>query len=232
VLLVVCLLVYLLPSGLLAGGLLIAGMGLFYWAQKEGRWLHPGAWLGAVAGFGLLVGSLVMGHLFQELDISYLTILTGFGMAGAPVGILSLGVGLMRLLLPGYAGGLLVQMRRLQREQALRRAASESGTGSERYLETLAQTLDSRFEDVGLHLKYAEALFARGRHQAAAVEARLLLGQDPYHFNGNLLLANAYHALDLWDDAIQVCDRYLAVSGYCFEFSELREQSLRKRGVA
>jgi hypothetical protein len=30
------------------------------------------------------------------------------------------------------------------------------------------------------------------------------------------------------DDCVAVCDDYLAVSGYCFEFSELREQCLRR----
>jgi hypothetical protein len=77
-------------------------------------------------------------------------------------------------------------------------------------------------------LKYAETLFARGRVKEAAVEARLLLDQDAYHFNGNLLLANAYHALGLLEDCLEVCDRYLAVSGYCFEFGELREQCQRR----
>src|SRR5207253_5392839 len=57
-------------------------------------------------------------------------------------------------------------------------------------LQALEQALDSRFEDVGFHLKYAEALFARGRVKEAAVECRVLLHQDAYNFNGNLLLAN------------------------------------------
>ena len=62
----------------------------------------------------------------------------------------------------------------------------------------------------------------------AAVEGRLLLRQDPYNFNGNLLLANAYFQLELLDDCVTVCDNYLQVSGYCFEFSELREQCQRR----
>src|SRR5205807_120174 len=98
------------------------------------------------------------------------------------------------------------------------------GTTSERYLDVLRATLDTRFRDVGLHLKYAEALFARGRVKEAAVEAELLLYQDPYHFNGNLLLANAYYTLGLRADCAAACDRYLAVGGYCFEFSELLKQ--------
>jgi hypothetical protein len=90
--------------------------------------------------------------------------------------------------------------------------------------------VDRRFEDVGLHLKYAEAHFARGDARAAAAEARLLLLQDPYHFNGNLMLANAYYALGLYADCLTVCDEYLAVSGYCFEFGELAQQCRGRLG--
>jgi hypothetical protein len=90
--------------------------------------------------------------------------------------------------------------------------------------------VDTRIEDVGFHLRYAEILFARADHRAAAVEARLLLVQDPYHFSGNLLLANAYAALGLWDDCLRICDEYLGVAGYCFEFGELRQQCLGRLG--
>ena len=47
-----------------------------------------------------------------------------------------------------------------------------------------------------------------------------MLIQDPYHFNGNLLLANSYAALGLWNECLAVCDDYLSVTGYCFEFSD------------
>jgi hypothetical protein len=89
----------------------------------------------------------------------------------------------------------------------------------------LRKELDNRYEDVGFHLKYAEALAARGDDRGAAIEARLLLVQDPYHFTGNLLLAQSYLRLGLRADCRRVCDDYLAVAGYCFEFAELRTQS-------
>jgi hypothetical protein len=152
------------------------------------------------------------------------------GVAGIVVLVLGFVAYVTYLFLPVIAGALYATRRRLQREQVLRNAALADGTGSDRYLNALRDALESRFEDVGLHLKYAEALFARGRVKEAAVEARLLLRQDPYHFNGNLLLANAYHALGLAEDCVAVCDAYLAVSGYCFEFSELREQCQRRLG--
>ena len=118
------------------------------------------------------------------------------------------------LLLPAAAAAVYVRLRRLQREKSLREATLEGTSGSEGYLGMLRSALDYRFADVGFHLKYAEALVARGRHADAAVEARLILVQDPYNFNGNLLLANLYYTLGLYDDCA-VCERYLAVSG-CF----------------
>jgi hypothetical protein len=111
----------------------------------------------------------------------------------------------------------------------MRRAALESGEGPDQYLATMQGFLDDRFEDVGFHLKYAEALLARGRVKEVAVEAKLLLKQDPYNFNGNLLLANAYYALGLYEDCAGACAAYLAVAGYCFEFSELQQQCARKQ---
>jgi hypothetical protein len=130
--------------------------------------------------------------------------------------------------LPVIAGALFAGLRRLQRERLLRDLAREEGPASERYLEALRDSLESRYEDVGLHLKYAEALYARGRLAEAAAEARLLLRQDPYNFGGSLLLATAYHALGLDRECVELCDAYLGVSGYCFEFGDLREACARR----
>jgi Protein kinase domain len=250
VLIVVCVLLYLLPGGLLSGVLLLAGMVLFYRAQKDERWGRPVAALATLAAIVVLACFVVLRYGFSRWDLSvpnlllvnpglrdslvkefldFLGPLLG-GVTMTVVGILVVVLYVLYLFLPVMAGALYATMRRLQREQVLRDAALADGTGSDRYLQALRDALDSRFEDVGLHLKYAEALFARGRVKEAAVEARLLLRQDPYHFNGNLLLANAYHALGLPEDCVAVCDAYLAVSGYCFEFSELREQCQRRLG--
>jgi hypothetical protein len=45
------------------------------------------------------------------------------------------------------------------------------------------------------------------------------------------VLANAYFTLGLWEACVEVCEDYLAVAGYCFEFSELKDQCARQ-GVA
>jgi hypothetical protein len=129
---------------------------------------------------------------------------------------------LFSFFIPVIAAAMYGRIRRAKREQALIKAALDGRTGSDEFLTLMRTMLNTRFEDVGFHLRYAELLYARGDHRRAAVEARLITVQDPYHFNANLLLANAYYALRLYRDCVRVCDDYLAVAGYCFEFQELR----------
>ncbi len=227
-----CVGVYFLASGLLSGLLLLGGTALFFVAQRDDSGprrrvvLLTGLSYLVLGGYVLLVYTRFSRY---NPNIFTLIFLVGRGTwAALLVGVVVLLYWISLLVLPIAAGALFAGLRRLQREQVLRDLAREGDAGSDRYLQTLRQALDSRFEDVGLHLKYAEALFARGRVVEAAAECRILLRQDPYHFNGNLLLANAYHALGLDAECVELCDRYLEVSGYCFEFTELRQQALRR----
>jgi serine/threonine-protein kinase len=225
---IVCALVYLLAGGLLARGLTIAGMILFARTQARPRGTRASRVRGNLGACALLGVGLLWPFFFPLMDVSPVTmflatkklesVLPSYSPGPVMLAILGVATVLVTLVvffLPVIAGAVYAALRRLDRERALT---------------ALRELVDRRFEDVGLHLKYAEALFACGQHLAAAVEARLLLLQDPYHFSGNLLLANAYAALGLCDEAAAVCDCYLQVSGYCFEFSELREQCLRRLG--
>jgi hypothetical protein len=111
-------------------------------------------------------------------------------------------------------------------------AALAGNLGSDEFLGLMREMVNCRFEDVGFHLRYAELLYARGDYRQSAVEARLILVQDAYHFNANLLLANSYHALGLDAECAAVCDDYLAVTGYSFEFQELRRQAAARGATA
>jgi hypothetical protein len=162
------------------------------------------------------------GYLEQQVGPQY-SFYAGFVVLGLVVVLV-----VLWLFLPVFAAWLFAGLRRLQREKALRGLAREGDAGSGRYLEALREAVDERFEDVGLHLKYAEALYARGMIVEAAAECRLLLRQDPYNFAGGLLLANAYLALGMKRECVALCDWYLEISGYGFEFAELREQGLRR----
>lgn len=217
-----CTVLYFVDSGIINTTLMLAGMVLFYLAQREDLWRRSTIRWATLFSLVLLAGHFTIHQFYLEHDHTLISIPSTVFLGAV--------IFLILLFLPGVAAACYASIRRVQREQALRTIALESGTNSIRYLDLLRHMVDTRFEDVGFHLKYAEALFARGLLREAAVEARLLLKQDPYHFNGSLLLANAYLALGLKDDCLAVCDQYLEVSGYCFEFSELREQCQRRSG--
>ncbi len=238
---------YALTKGLGSGALLLGGLSLFYLAHDRRAWARRRRVWSAVAALGLLAGSTALQASGQDLSVAHaIQWVLKHSSLDAPtagksafwrragdlvltlVAVAAVLYSLLGLLLPPLGAWYYSNLRRQQRTQAMRRAALESGDDPDRYLATMQGFLDYRFEDVGFHLKYAEALLARGRVKEVAVEAQILLEQDPYNFNGNLLLANAYYALGLHDDCAAVCDAYLAVAGYCFEFAELRQQCARK----
>jgi serine/threonine-protein kinase len=271
-LIVACTIAYILPTGVIAGGLLLTGIALLFAGQStppaRGRWRTIGLTMAA-----LLILTLARTWPWTVArDVSLFSVLGGNsttsvkasaapGQAIAPapppplrgqppasvrppsppptpgerLWLLALALGFLGLILfwfflPVIGSALYATWRRVRREQTLWGVALGDRADSDRFLTTMRDMVDTRIEDVSFHLRYAELLFVRGDCRAASVEARLLLVQDPYHFNGNLLLANASAALGLWDDCLRVCDEYLQVAGYCFEFGELRQQCLERLG--
>ncbi len=236
--------VVLLQKGLIAGAMLFGGLALFFLAYQRlagRRLLQAATFLGS---FALFIASTLVQASARDLNLVSLgggpvgtallrlAVTMGGQYAGtvlAIMGVVLYGLFIVFFLLaPPVAAYCYAELRRRQRDRALRRAILESAGDPDRYLDTLRTFLSDRFEDVAFHLKYIEALLAHGRLTDVAVEAKLLLRQDPYNFNGNLYLANAYDALGLPVDCAGVCDAYLRVTGYCFEFAELREQCRRK----
>jgi hypothetical protein len=241
--LVLAVVLYLLSGGVLSGTLLLLGMVCFFFAQSRKsvaltfvalvvlgficlRFINP--YVYAVDSVGFLWLLSLVGRLQMK-------VLQWLGPGLGPLvwvwfsfAALALLYALVYLFLPVFAGWMYISLRRLQRQRVLRQAALAGKADRASFLKIFRNTLDSRFEDVEFHLKYAETLFNLGQIAEAAVEARLLLLQDPYHFNGNLLLAHAYQQLGLDRDCLSVCEDYLAINGHCFEFGELRAQCLRR----
>jgi Protein kinase domain len=237
VVLVVAVVIWLLTNAVLSGALFLVALWLFYYAQ--GRVQHRGHRVAlTVAAFVLLsprllasfvpeIGEvLTLGIKADSTNRQFMESMNAWFGSAAPMvaAILILVLFVLTLLIPVVASAAYANLRRARREQALLDAALAGQTGSDEFLTLMRNMIDTRFEDVGFHLRYTELLYARGDTRAAAVEAQLITVQDPYHFDANLLLANAYHALGLYDDCRRVCDDYLAVTGYSFEFQELREQ--------
>jgi hypothetical protein len=240
--LVACILLYLLPTGLIGGTLLLSGIVLFFVSQSERRerrfwgparltaaaltvllcaqiWAFVVTWDVSIFGVGKRPNTIQAAIAQSGVDPR-----SGLGVALsviAPFVIM-----FYFIFLPVIGSACYANWRRAQRERTLWNAAMAGQVGSEGFLDQMRAMVDVRVEDVGFHLRYAELLAARGDHRNAAIESRLVLIQDPYHFNGNLLLANSYAALGLWNDCLAVCDDYLSVTGYCFEFGELKQQCL------
>ncbi len=221
---------YLVMTNPLTGTVTLAGLAVFY--RAHARWTGWRWAAGIAAALGLIASTFSillfpgLMVLVQPLTTAVMYLSQKVGPPWAAVFIMGLYQVLLvvgAILVPVLACSAYARASRLRREKVLLRAAA-AGTGSDGYLALLRRELDFRYEDVGFHLKYAEALAARGDDRAAAVEARLLLVQDPYHFDGNLLLAQCYARLGLFADAARVCDAYLAVAGYAFEFEELLDQ--------
>ena len=236
--LVLVVVLYLLSGGFLSGLSLLAGMVAFFLGQgrKNVAWT-----LAALSAMGLHIYLRYANPSLDMVGLHWANLLVplqrkllqwlGPGMAtvvGFTFAVLYVVLGLAILFLPVVAGWMYVALRRLQRQRVLRQAALSGTADATAFLRVFRNTLDSRFEDVEFHLKYAETLFTRGQLAEAAVEARLLLLQDPYHFSGNLLLAHAYQRLGLDRDCLRVCEDYLTVNGHCFEFGELRAQCQRR----
>ncbi len=242
------LLLYATQKGFISGALLIVGVVLFYLGCRRERWSAAGRAAAITAALAAMAASSVVPYTGVEpARILPIWMAGAVGAASKPaaeafgqsvalvaavMGLVLFGAYFILVFFAAPLGALcLAALRRRQRALALRRAALEAGDDPEKYLGAMRAFLDDRFEDVAFHLKYVEALLARGRLKEVAVEAKVLLRQDPYNFSGNLLLANAYSGLGLFDDGIAVCDAYLIVAGYCFEFAELKQQCLRRKGA-
>jgi serine/threonine-protein kinase len=236
---------YVLANGVIFGALFVLGLWLFFRNQRTDRPIVRQA-AGLALAFAVLVVSKFGPNIFQDLtnwvDLGDMSVkikqqLTHLVKALGPAGqivlvVAVLAVAIFAFFIPIIGSAAYVNLRRVRREQALLDASVAGRTGSDEFLTLMRDMLDTRFEDVGFHLRYAEMLFARGDVQHAAIEARLITRQDPYHFNANLLLANAYYSLGLYADCRDVCADYLRVAGYCFEFQELNAQCVTRLGRA
>ena len=237
-LLAIMILLYILENTVIQAIVFLSGLWLFYYAQSADLTRARRAGLTALS-FGILafryLGAFIpkLGTVLTLGQDKWGTWLSDQAKQAASgpqqefwipmISMLITAVTIVSVFIPVVAAAAYSRIRRARREQALLKAALAGETGSDEFLALMKKLLDTRFEDVGFHLRYAELLYARGDHRQAAVEARLITVQDPYHFNANLLLANAYYTLRLYDDCRRVCDDYLAVAGYCFEFQELRQ---------
>ena len=116
----------------------------------------------------------------------------------------------------------LAKVKRLKETLFLRRALRNASLDDKEIISLLKEYVNLNLVNINIRQKYIELLFLNGQFKEALVESKLSLEVDPYNFGLNLLLANSYFEVGLYDECIQVCDGYLAVTGYSFEFSDLK----------
>ncbi|MCR4413217.1 MAG: serine/threonine protein kinase [Thermoguttaceae bacterium] len=221
----------LLPLGVVPGTVALLGVLVFYAGQSA----RPAGWRWSLA-------AVALGVMGAATWLRARSTLPDFLEAAAS----GLDEGAQRALQSIYVSGLFVyylvvapaaihffaKARRLRRDLALRRLLRAAGADAARRLAQLRSLVDHHPEDSDLHHRFAEALLAQGHAGEAAIEARLIIQRDPYHFAANLLLAHAYLELKCYSSCRRVCDHYLAASGHCFEFAELRQRCDALSGAA
>jgi len=209
--------------------LLIAGFG-FYLAQRT---CQPGRWWKTLLALALLATYQPAAYFWGRYAPSLLSQLPWVPSWLATVPalndtlVLTLMTVVLQLALVPTAIYCFGRAQFLRRELALRRTISESAASPDECLVHIKAFVDSHPGDANFSQKYLDALLVRGRLRESVVEARLLLENDPYNFGTSLALAHAYLELGLYPQCAAICEGYLTVSGYCFEFVQLRDECSR-----
>jgi tetratricopeptide (TPR) repeat protein len=114
--------------------------------------------------------------------------------------------------------------RLLERDRFLMSSLRTSGADSRDLIEVLHNYIQRNPEELFVRQRLAELYSFTGRLKEAVVEAKLVLSIDPFNFSASLLLGESYARLGLREQAVAVCDGYLAISPQSFEFAELRQR--------
>ncbi len=200
------------PSGIVGDAISLTGAIVFYLGQEKRNLFRT------VSGiFIMLLGRLV--------SLIFLTITDNI------INGISLWIYFLELPFTLIAVHYLTKIRRLQETLLFHRTLRQASRDSENIISLLKRFIDINWENLNLRQKYIELLLLERKVEEAIVEAKLTLELDPYNFGINLLLANGYFEAGLYEQCSQVCNSYLAVSGYSFEFSELKYKCERLMGA-
>ncbi len=112
----------------------------------------------------------------------------------------------------------------LQESLVLHKVLKKSSTNPGKIITILKRFVDINWLNINIKQKYIEMLLLNGQIKEAIVEAKLTITIDPYNFGINLLLAKGYFEAGLYEESIQVCNNYLAICNYSFEFEDIKNQ--------
>ena len=207
------------PWLILIGPLLI-GLVVFYFGQTRRNRVQT------FAGVLILIANLsILPQLFEP----YWSILDQlFGQLNVPL-FLSNPVHFSLILLlmfvtPLTAIWFYAEAKRLNDNLILHKLLRESSKDRHKIIGTLKKFIDIDWTNINMRQKYIELLLLDKRIEEAIVETQLSLKIDPYNFGLNLLLANGYFDIGLHDDCLRVCNQYLSITSYSFEFDALKKR--------
>ncbi|MDZ8240268.1 MAG: serine/threonine-protein kinase [Nostoc sp. ChiQUE01a] len=120
-----------------------------------------------------------------------------------------------------------IKIRRLKEDLLLHKMLREFSQNREKIINLIEKFVDIHWGNTNVHQKYIELLFLDKRFEEAIVESKLALDIDPYNFAATLFLANGYFEVGLYEKCIEVCNGYLSISNYSFEFSDMKKKCER-----
>lgn len=193
-----------IPSGVIGDSVSIAGMIIFYIGQEKRNLSRTITGISLLI-IGCLISLSISAFIISISKISHLYILP-FILFGVHY---------------------LTKIKRLQEDLILYKTLHEASKSRLAIINLLKNFVDRNWGNINLYQKYIELLLLDGQNETAIVESKILIEIDPYDFGANLLLANGYLEVGLYEECIQVCNNYLALSGYSFEFSDIKDQCLK-----
>jgi serine/threonine protein kinase len=211
------------PSGVIGEAVSISGLLLFYVGQEKRDVFRTGG------GISLLIVGFFISFIFSSIVYAIIFAASGQDEAVANNITSSINVATLFISLPFILVGVhyLTKVRSLQEDLILYKTLREASESRETIINLLKNFVDRNWGNINLRQKHIELLLLDGQLENAVVESKLLLEVDPYDFGANLLLANSYLEIGLYEECVQVCNSYLALSGHSFEFSDLKNQCLK-----
>jgi hypothetical protein len=113
--------------------------------------------------------------------------------------------------------------RQLERESVLLNSLVPDSAAA--LSDRIREFLDIQSEDINLRMRLVEGLMAAGQPVEAAIESRLILKRDPFHFGAHLTLAQSYFDLRLYPECREICRAYLKLVPYSFELGDLDQRA-------
>lgn len=209
-----------IPNGVIGEAISLGGLALLYSGQEKRNLSQTRT------GIILIIVGAFISFLFWSIVYASIFALVGENEVAANstydiVYFISLIISFPAIIVATH---FLTRIKRLKEDLTLYKALRQSSKDKSGIIYLLKQFVDINWGDINLRQKYIELLLLNNQVEHAIVEAKLLLEIDPYDFGAHLLLANGYLEIGLYEECIQVCNSYLAVSGHSFEFADLKAQ--------